>query len=279
MSKKTVLITGCSTGFGKLAAESFHERGWNVVATMRTPANETELTQLNDVLVTRLDVTDAESIQKAVDESLERFGAIHAAVNNAAYGGHALFEQMPEAAIRAMYETNVFGTMNVMRAVLPLMRKQGEGWIVNVTSMAGHVGLPNESIYSSTKYAVEGLTEGIAMECKPLNIKVTTVAPGAYLSTGFSGNTVDYMDSGDEQLTAHAHRLRDHFMEVVRANGGSESDPMEVVNVIYKCVTEDMPVHNPVGNDAQMITGMINGAENRQAFIEQVQGMLIPPGE
>ena len=195
MDMKTVLITGCSSGFGKLTAQTFHANGWNVIATMRSPETETELTQLDDVLVTRLDVTEPESARQAVDEGLSRFGAIHVLVNNAGFGGHALFEQFPDETVRAMYDTNVFGLMNVTRAVLPHMRERGEGCVINVTSISGLLGTPTSSIYSSTKFAVEGLTEALALEYGPLNIRFKTVAPGAYPTTWFRENTDSPIDA------------------------------------------------------------------------------------
>ncbi|MCG8607577.1 SDR family oxidoreductase [bacterium] len=178
--QKTILITGSSSGFGKLTAKLFAEKGWNVIATMRSPEKETELNQLHNVLVTKLDVTDKTSIQEAVVQGITEFGRIDVLVNNAGYGGHALFEQFSDETIRDMYATNVFGVMRVAKAVLPFMRKQGGGTIINITSVAGFVGAPSSSIYSSTKFAVEGLSEAMALEYKPLNIKVKTVAPGAF---------------------------------------------------------------------------------------------------
>ena len=171
MDGRTVLITGCSSGFGKLAARTFGSRGWNVVATMRSPEKETDLAGLDGVLVTRLDVREPDSIAAAVGKASAAFGAIDAVVNNAGYGSNALFEQSPEASIRGIYETNVFGLMNVMRSTLPDMRKRGSGCIVNVTSMAGLLGLLGNSVYSSSKFAVEGLTEALALEYKPLGIR------------------------------------------------------------------------------------------------------------
>lgn len=277
MSKKTVLITGCSTGIGKLAARTFHAQGWHVVATMRTPEKETELTKLDGVLVTRLDVTDDASIEAALDETLERFGTIDAVVNNAGRGGHALLEQMSEEKVRAMYDTNVFGVMNVCRAVMPHLRRQASGTIINVTSMAGVIGLPAETSYCSAKFAVEGFTEALAWECKPLGITVRSVAPGAYLATDFSANADDDdLSNGDEQLVAHAKRLREHFLKAVRNEGGETADPQEVADAIYACATTETPVRNPVGNDAQMIVGMMGGP-GRQAFLDLAEPLLLPP--
>ncbi len=275
---KTVLITGCSSGFGKLAAKTFSDKGWNVIATMRSPERETELTKLDNVLVTRLDVTDAGSIKQAVDEGLARFGAIDVLVNNAGYGGHALFEQATDEAIRAMYETNVFGVMNVSRAVLPHMRRRQEGCIINVTSMAGMMGLPNSSVYSSTKFAVEGLTEGMAFEYKPLNITVKSVLPGAYPTTRFNANTDDDLNAGDDELSAHAQKLHAHIQGVVKQmaeQGGAVADPQEVADKIYECATSETPVHNPVGSDAEMLAQM-KASLPQQAFLDQIAEIALP---
>ena len=279
MDMKTVLITGCSSGFGKLTAQTFHANGWNVIATMRSPETETELTQLDDVLVTRLDVTEPESARQAVDEGLSRFGAIHVLVNNAGFGGHALFEQFPDETVRAMYDTNVFGLMNVTRAVLPHMRRRNEGCVINVTSISGLLGTPTSSVYSSTKFALEGLTEALALEYGPLNIRFKTVAPGAYPTTRFRENTDSPIDAGGERLSAYAGDLRGQIQAIsqrLASPEGTPADPQEVADRIYECATSDTPVHNPVGKDAEMLVGMMNGADSRQAFLDQLEAMLAP---
>ena len=212
----------------------------------------------------------------------ERFGAVDVVVNNAGYGGHALFEQASEASIVAMFDTNVFGIMNVMRAVLPLMRKRKEGTIVNVTSMAGLIGLPGNSIYSASKHAAEGLTEAVALEYAPLGIRIRIVEPGAYPSTRFTSNLQSQVESGDDQLTAYSRRLSAHFEQLAQQmaqQGGQIADAQEVADKIYECATEaDMPVHNPIGADAKMLVGMMDGAPSRQGFLDQMASMLIPPG-
>jgi NAD(P)-dependent dehydrogenase (short-subunit alcohol dehydrogenase family) len=277
MTKKTVLITGCSTGIGRLATETFHSKGWNVAATMRSPERETELSQLEDVIVTRLDVTDNDSIQPAVDATLERFGGIDVLVNNAGRGGRALLEQTSDEKILAMYETNVFGVMRVTRAVLPHMRRRGEGSVINVTSMAGLMGLAAESNYCSAKFAAEGFTEALYWECKPLGIRVKSVAPGVYRQTSFSTNVDDgAMLEGEEALVTHAKRLREHFMGAVGQTGGPAADPQEVADKIYECATSETPVRNPVGKDAQMIMAMMGGPD-RQEFLDKVEPLLLPP--
>ena len=275
----TVLITGCSSGFGHLTARLFQSKGWNVVATMRSPEKETELTKLDNVLVTKLDVTNPISIENTVKETMDKFGSIDVLVNNAGYGGHTLFEQASDEAIRAMYETNVLGVMNVSRAVLPLMRKQNSGCIINVTSMAGMMGAPLISIYASTKHAVEGLTEAMSFEYNPLGIYVKSVLPGAYPTTRFNINTVNDVDAGEEEISAYTEKLFSHLRGVAEkmANeGGVEADPQEVADKIYECATSKTPVHNPVGSDAVMLTGMM-GQASRQDFLDKLSQMVLPP--
>jgi NAD(P)-dependent dehydrogenase (short-subunit alcohol dehydrogenase family) len=274
---KTVLITGCSSGFGKLAAKKFQQEGWNVVATMRTPEKEQELNRIENVFVTRLDVTNKESVKEAVNLGIEKFGNIDVLVNNAGYGGHAFLEQFTEEKIYAMFETNVFGIMRVSKEVLPYMRKRKEGTIVNVTSMAGYMGLSLASIYSASKYAAQGLSESMAMEYKPFNIKVKTVAPGAY-GTNFFAATDNNLENGDDELKTNAQKMVAHFAlvgEQMRQQSGEEADPQEVADKIYQCATEETPVHNIIGADAEMLMGMIKSM-SRQEFINRIEEMLTP---
>lgn len=277
---KTVLITGCSSGFGELTAKTFASRGWNVVATMRKPERDDVLRHLDGVLVTALDVTDKDGIDRAVAAAVGRFGQIDALVNNAGYGGHTVFEQATDESIRAMYETNVFGVMNVTRAVLPQMRRQGEGRVINVTSVVGLMGSPTVSIYASTKFAVQGFTEALAFEYAPLNIQVKSVAPGAFPTTRFNDNVKDNLVAGDEDLVAHAERLREALRSAIeRINAGSgPQDPQLVADKIFECATASTPVHNPVGADAEELVKMMIGMP-RQQFLDGIAAMLdLPKG-
>ena len=273
---QTVLITGCSTGMGKETAKKFLAEGWHVAATMRTPEREEELTALDSCLVTRLDVTDQASIDAAIAATKERFGDIGVVVNNAGYGGHALLEQSTPEFVEAMYATNVFGVMNVCRAVLPEMRRRRSGCIINVTSMGGLMGLPLGSAYCSSKFAVEGMTESLALECAPLNIGVHSVLPGAY-NTNFVPNVVNqYEVEGDADAIAYATLVREH-MQNITSGGGQKNQPVsEVADLVYACATDpSMPVHNPVGDDAQMLVGLMGNAP-RQDFVEKMKAMLLP---
>ena len=274
---QTVLITGCSTGIGRLAATTFQKNGWNVVATMRSPEKETELGGLANTLVTRLDVTDQASIDEAITRTLDSFGSIDALVNNAGYGGHAALEQSTDEAVRAMFDTNVFGVFNTTRSVMPVLRKQGQGAVINVTSMAGMIGIPLETSYCASKWAVEGFTEALAMECRDLGIKVHSVLPGAY-ATAFNANVKDNLNAGDPQVAALAQKIRAHFGNIVADHHGGEqtADPQEVADMIYRCATEPMPVHNPCGSDAEMLVGM-SQSPGRQVFYDNLVGLLLPP--
>jgi NAD(P)-dependent dehydrogenase (short-subunit alcohol dehydrogenase family) len=183
---QTVLITGASSGIGRASAELFASSGWNVVATMRTPnADSTETT-----LVTRLDVADPSSIAAAVDAAIERFGQIDVVVNNAGYGQYGAFESVPPEAVRAQFDVNVFGVMDVIRCVLPHLRARSGGTIINVSSGAGLYGLPMSSLYCASKFALEGFSEAVSYELGALGIAVKLVIPhGGVGGTEFPGNT------------------------------------------------------------------------------------------
>ncbi|PWJ40809.1 SDR family oxidoreductase [Sediminitomix flava] len=274
---KTVLITGSSSGFGKLAAKTFQREGWNVIATMRSPEKENELNQLENVLVSRLDVTNQESVTQAVNEGIEKFGKIDVLVNNAGYGGHSFLEQFSEEQIYDMFETNVFGVMRVCREVLPHMRKQKSGTVINITSMAGYMGLTLTSTYSASKWAVEGLTESMAMEYRPFGIQVKAIAPGAF-GTNFVNASDNNFEGGDDEIRESATKIGAHFHTVVaqmQKQSGQVADPQEVADKIYECATTETPVHNIVGADAEMLKGMIDSMP-RQQFIEKLDELLLP---
>ncbi len=276
MAGKTVLITGCSSGIGRLSALTFQKQGWNVAATMRNPDKETQLTSLDNVLVMPLDVTDAGSIHAAIQKTTGHFGSLDVVVNNAGRGMHAPLEVSTDDMIREIFETNVFGVMRVCRAAIPVMRKQGSGCLINVTSMAGYIGLPLETTYCATKFAVEGMTEALAWEMKPFNIRVTSVAPGAYLQTSFSSNANDgSLFAGDPELEKATRGFREHFMAAVRNEGGDSADPQAVADQIYKCAIDETPVSNPVGTDAALIVSLMEFS--REEFLGKVKPFLLPP--
>jgi NAD(P)-dependent dehydrogenase (short-subunit alcohol dehydrogenase family) len=184
-AKKTALITGTSSGFGKAAAKLFAKKGWNVVATMRRPEAEKELVGLDDILVTRLDVQDQSSIAEAVEAGISRFGRIDVLINNAGFGLFGLFEATPLEKVREQFDVNVFGVMDVTRAILPHFRKNKGGLILNVSSGAGVFTLPMISLYCASKFALEGFSESLSYELASQNIIVKIIEPGGVVSTNF----------------------------------------------------------------------------------------------
>jgi short-subunit dehydrogenase len=184
--KKTVFITGASSGIGKATVIFFAKNGWNVAATMRNPEKEIELSNLSNVKLFQLDVTNNESILNAIENATTQFGVIDVLVNNAGYGADGVFEAMTDEVIENQFNTNVFGLMRVTRAIIPHMRANKAGTIIQIASMGGRITFPLFSIYHGTKFAVEGFTESLHYELKPFNIKLKLIEPGT-VKTEFYG--------------------------------------------------------------------------------------------
>jgi NAD(P)-dependent dehydrogenase (short-subunit alcohol dehydrogenase family) len=235
--KKTILITGASSGLGKTAAKIFAGNGWNVVATMRSPDKEKDLASLNDVLVTRLDVQDGGSINAAIAAGVARFGKIDVLVNNAGFGLFGVFETISREKIQEQFDVNVFGVMEVTRAILPHFRKNKNGLILNISSGAGVYGLPMISLYCATKFALEGFSEALAYELTSQNIVVKIIELGGVVSTNFGRR------SGVE--AAHNAPLADYDAFVAGANAIFTSlraqrlaTEEEVAKVIFSAATD-----------------------------------------
>jgi len=198
---KTILITGASSGIGAATARHFQANGWNVIATMRDPAAHKELGALENVHLTRLDVTDADSIPAAINEGIERFGRIDVLLNNAGYGAYGALEAFTMDRIRRQFDTNVIGLLEVTKAVLPHMRQNRSGTIINISSIGGQITFPLGALYHGTKFAVEGLSESLHYELEPLGIRVRIVQPGM-IKTNFGGSSFDF--AMDETLPEYA---------------------------------------------------------------------------
>ncbi|AWW35945.1 dehydrogenase [Streptomyces sp. AS58] len=183
---KTVLITGTSSGYGRQTALHFHSQGWNVIATMRTPRADV-LPESDRLRVVALDVTKPESITAA----LEAAGPVDVLVNNAGVPSISVFEGIPMARVREVFETNTFGVMAMTQAVLPQFRERGSGVVVNVTSsvVLGH--MPLSAVYKASKMAVEGFTASLALELAPFGVQAKTVEPGACLTTNFGARALN----------------------------------------------------------------------------------------
>ena len=231
----TVLITGASTGIGRATAERFQREGWNVGATMRSPNDGQELSRLSNVHVTRLDVTDPESITTAVAEVTERFGSIDALINNAGFGAYGPLEITSSETIRRQFDTNVIGLLEVTQAVIPVMRNQGDGVIVNISSVGGRMAFPFGSLYHGSKFAVEGISEALVYELMPLGIRVKVVEPGA-VATDFAGRSFVFTMDPDGGPYGET-------MQSVMTNWGarmqeSMGDADNVADVIFTAATD-----------------------------------------
>lgn len=193
---KTVLITGASSGFGKVIAQKFLDEGWNVAATMRKP-DATLYPQSDRLKLIQLDVTDQSSVERAIASALEAFGAIDVLVNNAGIGVMSAVEFTPDSIVRDVFETNLFGMMRMCRAIAAQMRAQGGGTILNMSSSMALTPMPFMSIYSATKWAIEGFSEALAYELAPFDIAVRVLQPGLAPTTRFGDNSV----TGTQSLT------------------------------------------------------------------------------
>ncbi len=270
---KTVLITGASSGFGKETARLFQKNGWNVIATMRSPNKENELTQLENVFVTELDVENIESIQKAVKAGAEKFGAIDALINNAGYGLMGVFESASREQIKKQYAVNVLGLMDVTQTVLPYLRANGGGSIINISSVAGNVAFPFGGFYNSTKFAVEGLSEALSHELAALNIVVKVVEPGAIATNFRSSGVMIQCDIPEYNVAATLSK----FFERLGAATAHlpKATAQDVANTIYEAVTDGkMQLRYIVGEDAKFLIDL-KKKNSDQDFIKQMRDYMI----
>ncbi|WP_298117507.1 SDR family oxidoreductase [Flavobacterium sp.] len=208
---KTIFITGASSGIGRLTAIYFAERGWNVAATMRTKEKGDDLLHYPSLRVFALDVMNESTIKQAVKDTISVFGGIDVLFNNAGYGLVGAFEAMRQDQINKQFETNVFGVMNVTRAILPHFRANMKGIIINTTSMGGLITFPLYSVYHATKWAIEGFMESLQFELRQFNIKVKNIEPGA-IKTEFE-TAIDFVSTNDYDhyaIKAH-HNMLDTY--------------------------------------------------------------------
>ena len=232
---QTVLITGASSGIGKASAALFADRGWNVVATMRAPDDGADLAQADNVTVTRLDLLDGNSIEEAVATGLDRYGTIDVLLNNAGYGAYGPLEATPMDVVRRQFDVNLFGLIETIQAVLPAMRAQRSGVIVNVSSVGGRITYPLGTLYHGSKWAVEGASEALHYELAPLGIRVKIVEPGG-VRTDFGGRS--FVFTHDPSL-ADYQPLVDAAAAALEAETPSGSqEPEEVAAVIFDAATD-----------------------------------------
>jgi len=245
----TVMITGCSSGFGLETARYFLDQGWSVVATMRKP-DETVLPPSDHLRLLPLDVTNLESIARVVEAA----GPIDALVNNAGIGWLSSFEGTPEETIRRIFETNTFGSFEMIRAVLPQMRAKSAGVIVNVSSSVTLKPLPLLPVYTASKAAVNAFSECLALELAPLGIRTRLVLPGQAPATRFGSNARALME-GVSEAPKEYNPVIAQVMSAFRENAAKEpTRPEDVVQAIWRAVTDpDCPLHLPAGSDAEAL--------------------------
>jgi NAD(P)-dependent dehydrogenase (short-subunit alcohol dehydrogenase family) len=233
------LITGCSTGFGRELAKLVLERGWRAVVTARDPSKVADVAEghAERALVLPLDVTKRAQIDAAVAQAKEHFGRIDVLVNNAGYGYLAAIEEGEDAAVREMFEANVFGLVDMTKAVLPVMRKQRSGLIVNVSSIGGLASFAATGYYHGTKYAVEGISESLAVEVKPLGIDVLIVEPGPF-RTNWAGPSIKQSAT---QIEDYASTAGERRKQTAARSGNQAGDPVRAAQAIIDAALSDTP--------------------------------------
>jgi NAD(P)-dependent dehydrogenase (short-subunit alcohol dehydrogenase family) len=262
-SPRVWLITGCSTGFGRHLAEAALSQGDCVIVTARDQKNIQDLEKKypKSAKIARLDVTDQGSIHEAIANGLDVFGKIDVVVNNAGFAVMGAVEELSERQIRAQFETNFFGVLNVTRAVLPVLRKNGSGHILNVSSVGGRLTVPSLGLYHASKFALEGLSEGLAGELKPFGIKVILLEPGGF-ETDFWGRSLVLAEPMPEY----------DFLRKQMANfssGSARGEPSVGVKAILKVIElADPPLRLAIGPNAlpRLIKKLTSDIEEYQRY-------------
>ncbi len=237
---KVILITGGSSGIGKSVATFLSEKGYIVYGTSRNPNKIKETLSFKLI---ELDVTNLNSIKNAVNAIIKKEGKLDVLINNAGVGITGPIEETPDVEIKKAFQTNVFGPIDVIKAVLPQMRVQNFGLVINITSIAGYMGLPYRGVYSATKGTLELITEALRMEVKDFNIQMTNVAPGDFATNIASGRYHSPVLDKSPYKSPYGNTLNlmnDHVDE-----GG---DPIEMARVIFKIINTKRPkIHYKVG--------------------------------
>lgn len=257
--KKVVIITGASRGFGELIAKKFQKENFQVIATMRNIDSSPSLKKLENVDIKKLDVTVKSDIKNVVDYTVEKYGRIDILINNAGYGAFGFLEEASDEEIRNQFNVNYFGLIDCIKGVLPQMRKQKDGVIVNISSIAGRFGLPFTSLYNSSKFAVEGLTECLHYELSLFGIDIKTVAPGSF-RTGFHDSINFTEDEKKEDLDVVRENLKKALEDGIKNEppfpfGFGNND--DVANFVFKKSITKSKVSNFIGRDTKIINFFI----------------------
>jgi NAD(P)-dependent dehydrogenase (short-subunit alcohol dehydrogenase family) len=265
--KRSIFITGASSGLGKATAQLFQSKGWNVVATMRNPDKETELAKLANTTLIPLDVTDPEQIKVAVSKAISLHD-IDVVFNNAGYGLMGAMEALNDEQILKQINTNLLGVIRVTQAFIPYFRKRKQGLFINTTSMGGLFGFPLHSIYHATKFGVEGWAESMSFELGLHNIGIKTIAPGG-ISTDFIGRSLDRSSHSayaalEDKLSANV----DSMMEAASA-------PEQIATIVYEAATDGKDqVRYVAGQDANALYARRRAIGNEE-FRKEIRGQFM----
>ncbi len=272
--KQTIFITGASSGIGQATALYFAAQGWNVVATMRSPEKQDVLQNTDQILVLKLDVEQKETFQEAIDTAIARFGRIDVLLNNAGYGQHGLFEATTSEQIQRQFSVNLFGTMEISRALLPYFRQQKSGHIITITSGVGRVTVPLVSIYAASKFALEGFCESLSFELASQNIKVKIIEPGN-ISTNFEQTTKSNFAT-DNALTDYSDYLAQMDAIFKAIYSGGSSTATHVAETIFQAATDGTDqLRYVIGDDLQPLIDIRNGGTDEN-YMNVLKDTFVP---
>ncbi len=246
--QKTIFITGASSGLGKATAKLFQSKGWNVIATMRNPEKETELSALENVTLLPLDVTDLQQIETTVKKAIE-LHSIDVVFNNAGYGLIGVLESLSDDQIVKQLNTNLLGVIRVTKAFVPYFREKESGLFITTTSIGGLIAFPLGSTYHATKWALEGWSESMAFELNTFGVNIKTVSPGG-INTEFMGRSLDI----------GRHPSYETMTQIMFSNAGdmmqSASSSEQIAEVVYEAATDGKSqLRYVAGEDAKSLYG------------------------
>ncbi|MBX0291101.1 SDR family NAD(P)-dependent oxidoreductase [Hymenobacter sp. HSC-4F20] len=249
MATKTWFITGVSTGFGKELAEYCLSQGDKVAATFRKQEQADEFTQKAGTNGRGFvcDVVNEQQVKQAVEGAMQHFGQLDVIVNNAGYGSLGSIEEIDDAEVQRQFDVNVFGPLRVLRAVLPHLRKQRSGHVLNITSIGGLKTFPGVGVYNASKFALEAIGESLAQQVAPLGIKVTNIEPSGF-RTEWAGGSATYVDT---QIEDYRATVGENLKGIQGYSGRQPGDPQRAAKIMFDVVRqENPPLHLPLGKAA-----------------------------
>ena len=249
---KTIFITGASSGLGKAMAKLFQSKGWNVAATMRKPEDEKELSEIENIKLYKLDVTNLDQIEEATKQAIEDFGKIDVVFNNAGYGLAGVLEAVDDEQITRQFNTNLLGVIRVTKSFLEHFRENKSGLFINITSIGGLITFPMFSLYHATKWALEGFSESLWFEMKAIGVGVKTVSPGG-IKTDFAGRSLDMAEAPSiKEYDDLMKNMMEFFNDPERQKTYSTAE--QIAEVVYGAATDGKDqLRYVAGEDAKEI--------------------------